>query len=167
MLSRAGEREQPGERVDVPAELRRAAARWEPAAAAAGVSLAVEEEGDGSAAWIARADLERIVDVVTENAIAYSPPGRAVVLAAGPGWVEVRDRGAGIDPDEEEAVFERFHRGRAGRAGPAGTGLGLAIARELSAPWGGTVRLRPRQGGGAVARVELPLPSHDRAQVPA
>ena len=59
------------------------------------------------------------------------------------------DRGPGLDPGEEEAVFERFHRGRAGRAGPPGTGLGLPIARELCARWGGDVTLANREGGGA------------------
>ncbi len=56
---------------------------------------------------------------------------------------------------EQEAVFERFHRGAASRGGPAGTGLGLAIARELARRRRGRVRLEPAPGGGALARVRL------------
>jgi signal transduction histidine kinase len=63
---------------------------------------------------------------------------------------------------EEEAVFARFHRGRAGRAAGPGTGLGLAIARELAARWDGTVTLANRPGGGAVAAVALPVAVGDR-----
>ena len=79
-----------------------------------------------------------------------------MTLAAGPGQIEVRDRGPGLAPGEEEAVFERFHRGSAGRRGPAGTGLGLPIARELIRRWGGEVILTNDPAGGAVARVTLP-----------
>ena len=65
------------------------------------------------------------------------------------------DRGPGLVPGEEEAVFERFSRGNAGQRGPSGTGLGLPIARELTRQWGGDVRLSAREGGGLRAIIEL------------
>jgi signal transduction histidine kinase len=74
------------------------------------------------------------------------------VLSAGRS-VEVLDRGPGLEPGEEEAVFERFRRGSAGRGGAGGTGLGLSIARELTRRWGGEVSLQPREGGGSRAAV--------------
>ena len=61
--------------------------------------------------------------------------------------------GPGLAPGEEDAVFERFHRGSAGRAGARGTGLGLSIARSC-AEWGGEVTLENRDGGGARAVLE-------------
>jgi two-component system sensor histidine kinase KdpD len=70
----------------------------------------------------------------------------------------VRDHGAGLSPGEEDAIFERFHRGRAGHSGTEGTGLGLAIARDLARRWGGDVTLENASGGGALATVELALP---------
>jgi signal transduction histidine kinase len=91
-----------------------------------------------------------------ENALGYSPAGSEVEVAALAGRLEVRDRGQGLAPGEEESVFERFHRGGAGRASAPGTGLGLPIARELARQWGGDVRLRARAGGGTVAEVTLP-----------
>ena len=72
----------------------------------------------------------------------------------------MRDRGPGIAPDEQEAIFERFHRGSAGAAGPPGSGLGLAIARELAREWGGEVTLTNAEGGGALATLKLPV--HER-----
>jgi signal transduction histidine kinase len=90
-----------------------------------------------------------------ENALLYGN-GNVDVRAA-PGTLEVLDRGPGLAPDEFAAVFERFHRGRAGRAGPSGTGLGLAIARELARRWGGEVTLANREDGrGARAVVTVP-----------
>jgi two-component system sensor histidine kinase KdpD len=124
--------------------------------------LEVAGDDEPREAWIARADLDRALDTLVENALAYTPAGTTVTVALITEGLEVRDRGPGIEPGEEERLFERFHRGRAGVEGGPGTGLGLAIARELCREWGGDVHLAPRPGGGAVARLELPLPSVDR-----
>jgi signal transduction histidine kinase len=70
----------------------------------------------------------------------------------------VLDEGPGLAEGEEEAVFDRFHRGSAGRGGPRGTGLGLPIARELARRWGGDVTIVNRMDrSGASARVRLPF----------
>ncbi|QEC47969.1 HAMP domain-containing protein [Baekduia soli] len=142
------------EPVDPVAVVRAAAARWEPAAAARGMSFAVRAE-PGPAVLAAPADLDRVLDALVENALAYAPPGTTVTLGAGAGAIHVEDEGPGVDPDEAEAVFGRFHRGRAGRATPGGSGLGLAIARELAARWDATVALAPRRRGGTRATITL------------
>ncbi|HEV2726892.1 MAG TPA: HAMP domain-containing sensor histidine kinase, partial [Solirubrobacterales bacterium] len=150
ILSRAGERELPGEPVD----LRRAAERWRGTAAERGIEIAVEANREARA-WCAPADLDRSIDVLLENAILYSPPGSTVTVAAAPERIEVCDEGPGLLPGEEEAVFERFSRGSAGQRGPSGTGLGLPIARELSRQWGGDVTLTNRERGGLRAVIQL------------
>ena len=58
-------------------------------------------------------------------------------------------------PEEAEAIFERFHRGRAGRAVPGGSGLGLAIARELAARSGAAISIARRHPHGARATVRF------------
>jgi signal transduction histidine kinase len=103
---------------------------------------------------------------VIENAVHYSPRGSHVTIVSAPGRVEVRDRGPGIQADEREAVFNRFHRGRAGLAGPPGSGLGLAIARELIRGWGGEVTIEDRLGGGCTAVVSLPEPPNSAQSLP-
>ena len=80
-----------------------------------------------------------------------------MTIVAAPGRVEVLDRGPGLAPGEEEAVFERFSRGQAGQQGPSGTGLGLPIARELTRQWGGDVTLSNRHDGGLRAVIEVPV----------
>ena len=154
-LSRAGERATAGERLELDELATRAAARWEATATEREQRLSALAAGDG-AAWLSRADADRILDALVENALAYSPAGSAVEVAAVPGGFAVRDRGPGLAAGEEESVFERFHRGGAGRQSAPGTGLGLPIARELARRWGGDVTLRPRDGGGTVAEVMLP-----------
>jgi signal transduction histidine kinase len=155
VLSRDEEREATGERVRLREAAEGAARRWRIAAQTGGIALSVLDEG-GGAAVCARADLDRVLDVLIENALRYSPAGGEVTIASAAGRIEVRDRGAGLAPGEEQLVFERFHRGAAGRRGPSGSGLGLATARTLARSWGGEALLRNREGGGAVATLELP-----------
>ena len=154
VLSQAGERELPGERLGRRELVEQALARWEGTAAERSISLEEGEMSDG-AFWCAGADAERALDVLLENALAYCPAGSAVTVRATVGRVEVLDRGPGLRADDGETIFERFHRGSAGRSGPPGSGLGLSIARELARGWGGDVTLQSRPGGGAVASLIL------------
>jgi signal transduction histidine kinase len=155
VLSRAGEHELPGERIDLGAVVERAAERWRDAAADRGIAIEVAAGRQGAEGWCAVPDLERSLDSLVENALTYSLAGTTVKLEAAAGRIAVLDEGPGLTPGEEEAVFERFSRGSAGRRGAKGTGLGLAIARELTRQWGGDVRLRNRDGGGLAATIEL------------
>lgn len=157
MLSRAEDRELQGEHVDLADAVRRAVLRWGAAAESRQITLTPVYEGIG-AAWCARADVDRTLDVLIENALSYSPVGGDVTISGGAGRIEVSDRGPGLAPGEDEIVFERFHRGRAGRQGPAGNGLGLAIARTLARAWHGDASLANRPGGGAIAVLEFPVP---------
>jgi signal transduction histidine kinase len=85
--------------------------RWRATAEARQIVL--EPAGDrAGTAWCARADLDRALDVLIENALHYSPAGSEVTVAGEDGRIEVRDRGPGLAPGEDELVFERFHRGR-------------------------------------------------------
>jgi two-component system, OmpR family, sensor kinase len=154
ILSRAGEHEVPGERLDLREAAQRAAERWRASAEAREIEL-VAETAAAAEGWCAAPDLDRTIDCLLENALTYSPRGTTVRLRTGPGRITVLDEGPGLAADEEEAVFERFSRGSAGRQGAPGTGLGLAIARELTQQWGGEVRLRNRDGGGLAATIEL------------
>jgi len=72
--------------------------------------------------------------------------------------IEIGDRGPGIPADQLAAVFRPFHRLEAARNSKAGgSGLGLAIARQLAIKHGWTVELLPREGGGTLATVGLPV----------
>lgn len=156
VLSRTGERDTPGELLD-PAELvETAGQRWRPTASSQGLDLRVESNGGTPNVWAARADVERALDAVIENAIRYGTGGRTVMIRSVDSRIEVLDEGIGLAYGEEEQVFERFQRGSAGRSGPSGTGLGLAIARELMRCWNGDAELHNRPEGGARATLTLP-----------
>jgi two-component system sensor histidine kinase KdpD len=94
-----------------------------------------------------------------ENAIKYTAPGKPLEIGAEAGegavTVEIRDRGPGFTPGEEQRVFEKFYRGNA--KGVRGAGLGLAICRAIVEAHHGTIEALNREGGGAIVRIRLPL----------
>jgi len=96
-----------------------------------------------------------------ENAAKYTQPGTPVDLAAfeedGAVIIEVRDRGPGIPPGEEERIFEKFYRGKSNSA--RGAGLGLPICRAIVQAHHGTIQALPRKGGGAIFQIRLPIQS--------
>ena len=63
-------------------------------------------------------------------------------------YLEVLDRGPGIEAALTDRIFEPFFTSRA-----SGTGLGLFIARELAQCNGALLVFEPRPGGGSVFRV--------------
>ena len=153
-LSRAGEAPPPDARADLDRAVVEAGERWEGAAAEAGCHLAIEP-GDGGEVLCHQTELDRILDILVENAIAYAP-GQPVEIASAPGTVTVTDGGPGLQGQDPDGLFERFHRGEASRGGPSGTGLGLAIARELSIRWDARLRLLDGPQGGLVAELCFP-----------
>jgi two-component system osmolarity sensor histidine kinase EnvZ len=72
--------------------------------------------------------------------------------------LSIMDRGPGIPAEAREAVFRPFYRLEQSRsAQTGGSGLGLAIARQLAEANQWTIELLPRDGGGTVARVGIPV----------
>ena len=103
-------------------------------------------------------ELRRLVRNLVENAVAHAR-SRIELRAALDGdgvVVEVVDDGPGVPPGDEEAVFERFHRGDTART-RRGTGLGLSIARTVAERHGGTLVLVHGDAGGAHFRLTLPV----------
>jgi two-component system OmpR family sensor kinase len=62
--------------------------------------------------------------------------------------------GPGIDPSEQERVFEPFYRSQQQRRFPQG--LGLTIARDLVTAHGGSLTLDSAPGQGSCFTVTLP-----------
>jgi signal transduction histidine kinase len=80
----------------------------------------------------------------------------AIETGARDGWFEVvvADTGHGIPPALRERVFEPFFTTKpVGK----GTGLGLSISYSIIQKHGGQLSLEPRDGGGTVATIRLPL----------
>jgi two-component system sensor histidine kinase RegB len=105
----------------------------------------------------------RTLEVLLRNAVDASGRAGAVEVEAtrdGRGLtIAVRDRGKGLTAEEQARAGEPFFTTKEpGR----GMGLGLFVATSVVESLGGTLRLSPREGGGATAEIVLP-----RAAAPA
>ncbi|MDX2198857.1 MAG: ATP-binding protein [Phycisphaerae bacterium] len=121
-------------------------------------ALVVADEG------ILRSALENVV----RNAIAYTADRTRVELrlaraipsagASAPSWsFTVQDRGPGVPPEQINAVFDPFFRGRGSGVG----GLGLAIAKRGIELFGGSIRAENSDGGGLLVTIRLPVAKRD------
>ena len=102
------------------------------------------------------------------NAVAYSPDGSRVVVAARTDDLmvdlTVTDQGIGIPASEIERIFERFYRVDPARhRSTGGTGLGLSIVKHVAASHGGEVRVWSVEGQGSTFTLALPRRVSDGA----
>ncbi|HET6438279.1 MAG TPA: ATP-binding protein [Anaeromyxobacter sp.] len=154
----AGRMELRVERLDAGALLTSAFDALRAQADEAGISLQVEEPAAESAV---RADPERVALVLSNllgNAIRHTPRGGEIVLrareAGGAERFEVSDTGAGIPPEHQERIFDKFYRVPGERGG--GVGLGLYISREIVQAHGGDMGVSSVPGKGSTFWFTLP-----------
>lgn len=109
------------------------------------------------------ADPDRLAQAVgnlVSNAIKYTPTSGSVAVSAGETdtdiWIEVKDTGLGIAPDEQARIFEAFYRSNRDRRFPQGLGLGLTIAKEIVVGQNGRLTLTSTPGQGSAFTIHLP-----------
>ena len=100
--------------------------------------------------------LARAIQNLVLNASEAGPPGGAIEIATravdGRAVLEVLDRGEGVAESVRARLFQPYISTKR-----RGSGLGLALVRDIAAQHGGSVTLENRDGGGAIARLSLPL----------
>ncbi|WP_370374999.1 sensor histidine kinase [Streptomyces laculatispora] len=107
--------------------------------------------------------LERIALNLVQNAVRYNVPDGGWVevtteLLPGQALLVVSNTGPVVPGYEIDNLFEPFRRLRTERTGSdKGVGLGLSIARSVARAHGGRIIAEPREGGGLVMRVSLPV----------
>jgi len=110
--------------------------------------------------------MSQVIGNLISNAIKYTPQGGAIAVTADASKDVVNfgicDTGPGIDPEEQERIFEPFYRSQAHRRFPQGLGLGLTIARDLVEVHGGTLELVSEPGEGSCFTIHLPRNSQQQ-----
>lgn len=107
------------------------------------------------------------VSNLLDNAVKYSNGSQSVEvsLSGKPGLavISVRDQGIGISREEQEKIFERFHRVSTGLVHDVkGSGLGLSIVQHIVAAHSGRVKVESELGQGSTFTIELPLKQERR-----
>lgn len=111
---------------------------------------------DALPAWSLDAErMQQVLANVARNAEQATPEPQRVTMSARVEIdalvFEVRDHGPGIEPGDEERLFEPFFTRRV-----RGTGLGLAVARRIVQGHGGSIEARTHPDGGAVFTIAIP-----------
>ena len=109
---------------------------------------------------IAEMQLKQLLTNLLDNALQFTPTGHAVGFRAcrndNAVEFEVRDEGAGIEPELLPKIFDRFFTTANPRTGNRGTGLGLAIAKSIATANGGRISVETQLGRGSVFTVVFP-----------
>jgi signal transduction histidine kinase len=96
-------------------------------------------------AWADETMLEEVVRNLLQNAVQHAPDSGPVdvtaAVADGAIRVAVADHGPGVPREEQERIFQSFHRIGADDATVRGYGLGLYFADKLVAAMGGAIRV--------------------------
>lgn len=104
--------------------------------------------------------LRMIIGNIVENAIKFSPENRPVEIRLEEGknsiTVRVKDFGTGIEPEEQEKIFERFYKVDKSRHNHSGSGMGLSIVKEYSKKTGIKVELESVPGTGTEFFIKIP-----------
>ncbi len=118
------------------------------------------------------ADPDRVTQVVTNlmgNAIKFTPEGGTVTVAVDPTRMDpdislkpciaisVKDTGAGISPEDQSRIFQKFEQGSApSPKHMSSTGLGLTIAKEIVDLHRGKIWVESTEGDGSRFTFALP-----------
>jgi len=99
--------------------------------------------------------LRRVLEILLDNAFAFTPSGKNVHLETTACTATVRDEGPGMTPEVQARVFERFFTTVNPLTGRRGTGLGLAIAQSIITRAHGTITLQSAPGQGTEVTVSF------------
>jgi signal transduction histidine kinase len=118
------------------------------------------EPGEPCVASVDAARFRHVIANLVDNAIKYTPAGGHVTVraraeaASGEAVIEVQDTGMGIDPEEQERIWQRLYRGDKSRS-QRGLGLGLNLVRALVLAHGGRVGVHSVPDKGSIFEVRL------------
>jgi len=109
-------------------------------------------------------DPERLREVLSNlvsNAVKYSPSGGTIWVGGRAdqtgATLYVADQGIGIPPEEQDRIFDRFHRVESGlHRRTEGTGLGLYLVKAIVEAHGGRVWVESMPGRGSIFMFTLP-----------
>ncbi len=111
--------------------------------------------------WVDVDMIRRVLLNLLENAMKFTPFGGKIEIGAvrkgNEVQIWVQDSGPGIAEADQERIFEKYTRLKAGEDGVSGLGLGLAFCRLAVGGHGGRIWVESKLGQGAKFLLTLPL----------
>lgn len=161
--------EQRDDAVDIYEVAREAVAEFRRPAQGRSITLSF----DGSTGLQVRGDrtaLKQALANLLANAVRLAPSESVIEVTAGREgdevWFAVKDEGPGIDPADQEKVFERFYRGDQTRGrNDKRSGLGLTIVKQIVEGHKGEVVLVSEPGQGSTFSVWIPAMAAEVVEV--
>ncbi len=131
-----------------------------PRAARSGVDLRLKLPPGAPLVNAEPRSLERVINILLDNAIKFSPLGGPTDIELDYDNFEVSlrvsDSGVGIPPEAMPRLFRRFFRlDEVGGHLFSGSGLGLSIAKQVVEQHGGKIEVRSELGKGSVFTIRL------------
>jgi two-component system sensor histidine kinase/response regulator len=136
--------------------------------ASLGYELSYRDETARARCKIYEPQFHEILARLVDNAVKFSPEHRRIDvvgrLVDSAVWVDVCDRGIGIDPQALDEAGNPFGQMNRDKLEQQGGGFGLAIAKRFAGVNRGRIEIGPREGGGTVVSVIIPVydPLHER-----
>ena len=113
----------------------------------------------------------QVVDNLLSNALKFTPEGGTIDV-----WgelsknredilIHVQDSGIGIDPADQERIFDRFYQvdGTSSRQ-QGGVGIGLAVCKSIIEQHHGNIRVESTAGRGSQFTISLPVMQDEEIQ---
>jgi len=150
--------------IDAGPLLRDAAEQATAMAAAKGISVSLHVEADALPVRADEIQLRRLLLILIDNAIKYTPGGGRVAIDgladASAVTISVTDTGTGIRPEDLPHVFERFWRADKVRSREAGgAGLGLTIAKQIAQLQGADLSVQSEVDRGSTFQIRFGNPA--------
>lgn len=150
--------------MDAAPLLRDAAELAKAMGAAKSIHVNLQLESDGLPITADETRLRRLLLILVDNAVKFTPFGGSVTVEgrkdATDVVMSVVDTGAGISPADLPHIFERFWRADKVRSRESGgAGLGLPIAKQIAEQHRATIGVYSEVGRGSAFTVRLPLAS--------
>jgi signal transduction histidine kinase len=114
-------------------------------------------------------DLDRftqIIQNILDNALKFTPGGGLITIRGKVDGanliIEVQDTGSGLSKEEQQRLFDPYHRLPGDRERFSGLGLGLALSKKFVELHGGQIWVKSKKGAGSTFGFSLPLKSNSR-----